>query len=188
MLILALGFTIWCAGHFLPSVAPGLRERLIDEIGPGPYRGLFSLVAAIALALIVWGYRDAPFTPLYDPPSWGVHLNNLLMLFAIYLFGVGGAKGWLATRIRHPQLLGVKVWALAHLLVNGDEASVLLFGGMALWAGGTVWMINRRVGAWAPKKWGGWKAEARLAALVLIVFAVVAFAHGWLLGVNPFPG
>ncbi len=186
MLTLALGYAIWCAGHFLPSVAPGVRERAIDAIGPGPYRGLFSLVAAVGLVLIVLGYRAAPFEPIYDPPAWGVHANNLLMLFAVYLFGVGGAKGWLATKIRHPQLLGVKVWALAHLLANGDEASALLFGGMAIWAGGMIWMINRRVGAWAPKKWGGVGAELRLILLALIVFAVITFTHGWLLGVYPF--
>ena len=187
MIILALGVSLWAAVHFLPSVAPALRERLIDGIGMGPYKGLFTLDMVIAVALMIWGYRVAEFEPVYDPPAWGVHLNNLLMIFAIYLMGVGGARGWVATKMRHPMLTGVIVWAVAHLLVNGDQASILLFGGMALWSLGMIWMINRRVGAWTAPKHCGVKGEIVLIAISLGIFAVIAFAHGWLLGVHPFP-
>lgn len=187
MLILAAGFALWSAGHFLPSATPGLREWLIDEIGPKVYHGVFSLIAAAALALMVWGYRQADFVPVYDPPAWGVHLNNLMMLFAVYLFGVGGAKGWLATKLRHPMLIGVITWGAAHLLVNGDEASIMLFGGLGLWAIGMIWMINRRVGAWEPKKSAGVAVEVKLVIITLVIFAVITFAHGWLFGVMPFP-
>ncbi|QIE56825.1 NnrU family protein [Pikeienuella piscinae] len=188
MLTLALGFSLWSATHFLPSALPGLREWLIDAIGPQAYRGAFSLIVALSLVLIVWGFRAAPFIPVYDPPAWGIHVNNVLMLFAVYLFGVGGAKGWLATKIRHPMLTGALVWSAAHLLANGDQASILLFGGMALWAIGMIWMINRRVGAWAPRKSAGTAAEIRLVLITILIYAVIAFTHGWLLGVRPFPG
>lgn len=188
MLTLALGFSLWSAMHFLPSALPGLREWLIDKIGPQPYRGVFSFITALSLVLIVWGFRTAPFVPVYDPPAWGIHVNNVLMLFAVYLFGVGGAKGWLATKLRHPMLTGVMVWSVAHLLANGDQASILLFGGMALWALGMVWMINRRVGAWAPLKPAGPATEIRLVLITILIYAVIAFTHGWLLGVRPFPG
>lgn len=187
MLILAAGFALWCAGHFLPSALPGVRERLIDAIGEGPYKGVFSLDAALAIVLMVIGYQRAAFIPVYDPPAWGVHLNNLMMLVAVWLFAVGGAKAWIATRLRHPMLTGVAVWGLSHLLVNGDSASILLFGGMLLWSLGMMWMINRRSAGWAPPRWGGWGAEAKAALLSLGVFAVIVFAHGWLFGVSPFP-
>ena len=187
MIVLAIGVSLWAAVHFLQSVTPALRERLIDAIGLGAYRGLFTLDMVIALVLIVWGYRSAEWIYVYDPPSWGVHLNNLAMLLAIYLMGVGGARGWLATKMRHPMLTGVIVWAVSHLLVNGDQASILLFGGMLLWALGMIWMINRRVGAWAPPKHCGAKGEAILISVTLIIFIVITFAHGVLLGVNPFP-
>ena len=188
MIILALGVALWSAVHFLPSVAPGLRDRLIDAIGPGPYRGLFSADMLIALILIIWGYRSADWVAVYDPPAWGWHANNALMIVSIYLFGVGGAKGWVATKLRHPMLLGAITWGVAHLLANGDEASLLLFGGMILWALGMIFMINRRVSAWAPPKSRGAKGEIALILITLLIYAVIAFTHWILLGVKPFPG
>jgi uncharacterized membrane protein len=188
MIVLALGVSLWAAIHFFPSVTPALRERLIDGVGHGPYRGLFSVDILISLALIIWGYRTADWIYVYDPPAWGVHANNTLMLLAIYLFGAGGARGWLATKLRHPMLTGAVVWGVAHLLANGDQASIVLFGGMALWALGMIWIVNRRTGAWAPPKHCGLAGELKLIAITLVIFAVITFAHGWLLGVNPFPG
>lgn len=188
MLILAIGLAFWSAVHFFPSVTPELRERLIDSIGPKAYRAVFSIDALTALGLVIWGYRSAEWIHVYDPPAWGVHANNLLMLLAVYLMGVGGAKSWLATKLRHPMLLGVVTWAVAHLLVNGDRASILLFGGMGLWALGMMFMINRRVGAWSPPRPRGAGAEVRLVALTLVVYAVIILAHGWIFGVRPIPG
>lgn len=188
MYLLAFGVTLWSAIHFLPSVAPGFRDDLIDRIGPKLYRGIFSVDMLIAIVAMVIGYRSADFIPVYDTPGWGVHLNNLLVLFAVYLFGSGGAKGWMATKLRHPMLMGVIVWAVAHLLVNGDQASVLLFGGMLLWALAEIFMINRRTQVWVAPKWGGVKSEAKLILISLAIYAVIAFTHGWLLGVNPFAG
>ncbi|MEL7465773.1 MAG: NnrU family protein [Pseudomonadota bacterium] len=188
MIILALGVALWSAMHFLPSVAPGIRDRIIDAIGPKAYRGVFSVDMAIALALMIWGYRSADWVFVYEPPAWGWHANNALMILAIYLFGVGGAKGWLATKVRHPMLMGALIWATAHLLANGDQASVLLFGGMWLWAAGMIFMINRRVSVWVPPKHGGLKADIVLIVVTLIIYVVIAFTHWFLLGVKPFPG
>ena len=187
MIILACGVALWSAVHFLPSVAPGLRDRLIDAIGPKAYRAVFSIDIFIALGLMTWGYRSADWNAVYTPPTWGVHANNLLMLIAVYLMGVGGARGWLATKLRHPMLLGVTVWSVAHLLANGDEASVLLFGGMLLWALGSIWMINRRTGAWVPPEPRSMAAEIKLIVITLVIFGVIVFTHGVLLGVSPFP-
>lgn len=187
-MILLLGVALWSAVHFFPSVAPSLRERVIDKIGAGPYRAAFAIDSFIALALIVWGYREAEWIHVYDPPAWGIHANNLLMLLAVYLFGVGGAKGWLATKLRHPMLLGAATWAVAHLLANGDQASVLLFGGMLLWSLGMIFMINRRVGAWSPPVARGARAELVLIGMTLAIYAVIILTHGWILGVRPIPG
>lgn len=188
MIILAIGVALWSAAHFFPSAVPATREALIDRLGPKLYRGLFSIDMALALALIVWGYRSAEWVAVYDPPVWGVHANNLLMIAAIYLFGVGGAGGWLATKIRHPMLLGAATWGVAHLLANGDRASVLLFGGMTLWALGMIFMINRRTGAWSRPKAAGPKAEIVLIGVTLVIYAAIGFIHGVVLGVWPFPG
>lgn len=188
MIWLALGVALFSAIHFLPSVTPAKREDLIDKVGPKLYRGVFAIDVLIGVALMIWGYRSAAWVHVYDPPSWGVHLNNLLMLVVVYLMGVGGAKGWLATKMRHPMLLGVILWAVAHLLVNGDQASILLFGGLGLWALGMTFMLNRRTGAWAPPKHCGRMGELRLILISVAIYAVITFAHGFMLGVNPFPG
>lgn len=186
MVMLVIGVAIWCAGHLLPAIFPEIRRRIIDATGPQIYRGLFSLDMAIALVLIVWGYRSAAFVPVYDPPTWGVHVNNPLMLVAVYLFGVGPAKGWLATKLRHPMLLGVVAWSVAHLLANGDQASVVLFGAMGAWALAEIALINRRAPEWEPPAPAGTQAEIRLVGVTLIVYAAIALIHGWVLGAYPF--
>jgi uncharacterized membrane protein len=81
-----------------------------------------------------WWYRS--------PATTGI--NNLLVLIAFYLFAASGARTWLGQKMRHPQLTGVKTWALAHLLVNGDLPSFILFGGLLAWAVVEVILINRQ--------------------------------------------
>jgi uncharacterized membrane protein len=107
-------------------------------------RAAVAVAVVLSVVLMVIGYRSASFVPVYTPlPGMG-HANNMLMLVSIFLFGVGGTKGTLYPRMRHPMLWGIVVWAVAHLLVNGDLASVVLFGGLGL--GGLIQMavINRR--------------------------------------------
>jgi hypothetical protein len=115
------------------------------------------------------------------------HANNTLMLIAIFLYGVGGTKGSLYTRMRHPMLWGTVVWAVAHLLVNGDLASILLFGGIGLWALVEMAVINR-AGPWA-RPVGGRGVKGDLMNLVgtLVLYGVIAGIHTWL-GYNPFLG
>jgi hypothetical protein len=79
-----------------------------------------------------------------------VGINNLLMVLAIYLYAASGAKSALARKMRHPQLIAVKTWALAHLLVNGDLPSLILFGGLLAWAVVSVILINRAQRDWTP--------------------------------------
>lgn len=188
MILLAIGIALFSAIHFLPSVTPAKREDMIDRIGPKLYCSVFAVDVLIGVVLMIWGYRAAEWVYVYDPPTWGIHLNNLLMLAVVYLMGVGGAKGWVATKTRHPMLLGVILWAVAHLLVNGDQASILLFGGIGLWAIGMTFMLNRRTGAWAPPEHCGAMGEFRLILISGAIFAVITFTHGFMLGVNPFPG
>ena len=119
-----------------------------------------------------------------------VHINNLLMLLALWVWGSSAAKGakaWPAYKIRHPQLTGFKIWTLAHLLVNGDLASVILFGGLLAWAVGSVILINRAEPDWTPPESAGQATYIRLAIITVVIFAVVAAVHMWI-GVSPFPG
>ena len=187
MTLLILGLALWWAGHLFPIYAPGARAAAVARLGTGPYKGLFALVALAAIVLMVVGYRQAAFVNLWFPPAWTIHLNNLLMLVSVFLLGARDAKSSARHYIRHPMLWGVAVWAAAHLLVNGDLASVVLFGGLLVWAFVAMAGSNRRDGAWERPPKGDTAGLVRHLVITLAVFAVILGLH-WLLGVRPVPG
>ena len=133
MTLLVAGLVLFIAVHLIPSVAP-LRAALIARLGPGPYRGLFSLVAAAGLVLVVWGFARAPFEPLYAAPAWGRQVAMFAVPVALVLFAAANMPTHIRAVLRHPMLLGLLLWATAHLLSNGDLRSVVLFGGFAGYA------------------------------------------------------
>lgn len=133
---LVIGLILFLGIHSISIVARPTRDRLAARLGEWPYKGLYSIVAAIGLVLIVIGYGDARMTPtvLYSPPDWLSHLNMLLMLAVFPALLAAYLPGRIGDALKHPMLVAVKVWALAHLLVNGTVADVLLFGGFLAWA------------------------------------------------------
>lgn len=187
MTLMILGILIWWAAHLLKRLAPGMRDSLNERIGNGS-KGLMALFILLSVILMVIGYRSADVDVLYSLPAWAGYLNNLLMLFAFFLFGVGSTGSWLASRMRHPMLIAVKVWAVAHLLVNGDVASVILFGSLLAWAVVSVILINKQEGTWTPDQsieFG--KRDVVLIVVWTVMYILVAGIHIWL-GHNPFLG
>jgi uncharacterized membrane protein len=182
MAILILGLLLWVAGHFFKRVLPGVHEGL----GNGA-KGIAAVVIILGVVLMVIGYRGLASPQVWYPPAFMVHINNLLMILAVYLYAASGVKARLATRMRHPQLTAVKTWAVAHLLVNGDLASIVLFGGLLAWAVAEVIVINRAQRAWTRPAWGGTGAEAKAVVGTVVVFAAISWIHAWL-GYWPFPG
>ncbi len=134
MAILIAGLVVFLGVHtFTMFRTP--RAALAARLGEEPYKGLYSLISAIGLVLIVWGYGQTPKYILYDAPLWGRHLNLLLMLVAlICLAAAYTPTGHIKKTLKHPMLVAVKIWALGHLLANGDLASLLLFGTFLAWA------------------------------------------------------
>lgn len=131
MTYLILGLIIFFGAHLFSafrSRAPG--KDIKQKLGYGPYMGLYSLVSAIGLGLIIWGFGAArPAPVLYTPPTGLAHLNLALMLPAmILLVAAYMPTGRIKKAVKHPMLLAVKIWALGHLLANGELNSVLLFG------------------------------------------------------------
>ncbi|WP_126974925.1 NnrU family protein [Frigidibacter oleivorans] len=181
MTLLILGVILWSAAHLFKRVAPGARAALGDR-----GKGLIAFLLLLSVVLMVIGYRGAEFRPVYTPiPGMG-HLNNLLMLVSVFLFGVGGTKGTLYTRMRHPMLVGTLIWSAAHLLVNGDLASLILFGGIAVWALAEIALINRT--PWnRPLQGRGPKGDAMNLAGTVLLYALIAGVHIWT-GHNPFTG
>lgn len=180
---LVTGLLLWCLGHLLPRVNPGLGAR----VGKGPLRASMAVAIGLGLLFIILGFRAAPYVAVWTPPSWAIHLNNLMMLGAVMLFGMGKSKGRARSWLRHPMLTGVIVWALAHLLVNGDVAAILLFGGMLVWAGLEIVVINATSPAWVRPAPGPVSGDLRLGAIGLVLFGGIAAVHTWL-GYSPFPG
>ena len=137
MWILILGLAIFLGIHSVQMLAPNWREETILKMGKHGWRGLYSLLSIGGLAMIVWGFGEArPDAPdLYYAPSWMPHLTMMLTLVA-FVFLVAGnlPTGYIKARLKHPMVTGVIIWAFAHLMMNGDLASVLLFGSILVWA------------------------------------------------------
>lgn len=179
-LILILGVLAWSGGHLFKRLAPE-RRAAMGEAG----KGLVAVLSLAGIVLMVLGYRWAGFVELWDSPRFLTHLNNLLMLFAVYLFAVSGMKTGLSRVIRHPQLTAVKTWAVSHLLVNGDLASVILFGGLLAWAVVSVILINRAQPVWHKNPPAPVGKEIGALVGAVVVTGVIGWLH-MLLGPSPF--
>ncbi len=194
MTLLILGLLLFVGIHAF-SMARGQRAALIARMGEGPYKGLYSLVSLLGVVLIAVGfgrYRAAGYIPVWDPPTWTRHLALLLVWFAFVSVAAAYLPGRIKARLKHPMLTGVKIWALAHLLANGDLGSILLFGAILVWAVLARISAKRRDegpphGAPAAPP-AGFRNDAL--AVVIGTVAYVAFAlwlHPLLIGVAVLP-
>ncbi len=181
MLLLILGVLLWAFSHLMKRATPGLRGALGDTGG----KLLVSVLALAAIVLMVLGYRSADVVELWAPPSFLLPVNNLLMLVAVVLVNLQYSRGVLRTKLRHPMLASVKVWAVAHLLVNGDLASVVLFGGLLAWAVLDLIAVNRMVPDWTPPTAGPLRNDLIYGLASLALLGVIGYVHTWL-GYNPF--
>jgi uncharacterized membrane protein len=132
MIVLALGVALFAVFHLalaFPEANEAVRRSLGKFHGPG-----FGLLSLVPLALIVLGWRMAPFDPLYETPSWGRIATFMLVLLAFLCLGIFLFRGSLRQKLRFPLAWGVVFWSLGHLFSNGDAASVVLFGGMLIYA------------------------------------------------------
>lgn len=180
MIVLVLGLALWWGAHLFKRMAPGPRERIGDR-----GKGIVAALVLLSVVLMTVGYRGAD-----GPVWWGrspmwTGINNLLVLVAFYLFAASGMKTRVTRLTRHPQLIGFSLWAFAHLLVNGDLPSLVLFGGLLVWALVEIALINRAEPAWTPPPPAPVSKEIRAAVGAVVVFVVVGLVHAWL-GANPF--
>lgn len=188
MTLLILGMILWWVAHLIPIYATGLRQQISGAVGVGPSKGIFALVIIGSVVLMVLGYQAADEDVIWVAPDFFRHINNLLMVIALFIYIAGQFPSVVRRAIRHPQLIGTKTWALAHLLVNGDVPSIILFGGLLAWAVVAMIGSNRRDGPRGPKP------EATMVGLGLhvvataVVFVVVSLLHLYVGGLNPLPG
>lgn len=188
MALLILGLVLWVGLHLLRSVAPDVRQSMTDRMGSAS-KGIIAVGIILSIVLMVLGYRAMDFIPIWSPPSFFGHINNLLMLFAFYVYFMTATKpgtAWIMGNTKNPQLTGFKIWTIAHLLVNGDLASIILFGGLLAWAVAEV-IFSKRVTSLVNRDDAKIDNPVVHAGIALGVYVVVAGLHVWL-GPNPFGG
>lgn len=172
MFLLILGVALWAGAHLAKRLVPGFHRAL-----QGAERPMVTGLVVTGLVLMVLGYRMAEGAFFWGRTPATVGVMNLAMLVSVYFFAAAGMKTALARRLRHPMLLAVLIWAGAHLLVNGDVPSFVLFGGMGLWALAEIVLINRSKARWTPPAPAGARKELMAVVGTLVVYGAIAGAH-----------
>lgn len=182
MIWLVLGVALWSGAHLFKRLAPKARRGMGDA-----GKGMVAAASILAIVLMVIGYRMSDPVVLWQLGDWTRHANNTLMVVSVLLLGLGKSKSRFNGIMRHPMLAGVLVWCVAHLLVNGDVPSLVLFGGLGLWSVVQMVLINRAEPKWTPPKKGNAMGDLRLIVIAAVLYAVITGLHIWL-GPNPFTG
>lgn len=191
MTLFLAGMVLFLGIHSISIVAPGWRRNQVARRGEGAWKGMYSIVAGVGLALLIVGYGMARREPvvLYTPPSALRHVALLVMLPVFPLLFAAYLPGRIRVAARHPFLLATKLWATAHLLANGTLVDVLLFGGFLVWAVADRISVRRRSAAEAhdaPPAPARAMNDAIAVVGGLAVYAVIVlWAHRWLIGVSP---
>lgn len=182
MSILIAGLVLFLGLHTVPHFS-GARAALVTRWGVSAYKGGFALLALLGFGLIVWGKSLAPYVHLWTPPAWGRHATMTLMLLSALAFAAiylpTNLKRWTA----HPMLWGVLLWAAAHLLVNGDLASLLLFGGFLAFSLFDIWSANARGASPRKEKVSGAK-DALVVAVAVVLYGLLLWVHPYAFGVS----
>ncbi len=181
-MLLALSVALFALIHLIPAF-PSLKDRVSSSLGKA-YGPAFGIASIVSLVLIVLAWQGADRSPVYEPPAWGFKANLVLSFIAMLLFGIFLFRGRLRQILQLPLALGVIAWSTGHLLANGDQASIILFGGLLLYAvihsaGGLVQGIRP-----SPEVRQGHDALSLLAGVAL--YGVMIQLHAHLIGVALF--
>jgi uncharacterized membrane protein len=188
--ILLAGLAVFLGAHVFVTFRSA-RADLVSRLGEGPYKILFSLVSVLGLVLIVYGYasyRRAGWISVWDPPSWTHYITQLLMWPASIFVVAAYVRGDIWRTLKHPMLVGIKTWALAHLISNGDLGSILLFGSFLAWAVFDRTTLKHRADAGAPPIPVGGRRNDVIAVIVgtLLFLALGLVLHPLAIGIPVF--
>lgn len=187
--LLLIGLVVFIGDHVFVTLR-NPRAALISRVGEGPYKGLFSLISVIGFVLIVYGfarYRADGLIPVWSPPSFLRPVTELLMWPAFILVVTAYIPGAIKTVLTHPMLAGVKLWAFAHLLVNGDLGGIILFGSILAWAVYDRITLKHRADAGGPPiPVGGLKNDLLAVIVGTLTYLAVGFVFHPLAGVPVF--
>jgi len=187
--ILVVGLVVFFASHFFVA-AREKRAALIERLGQGGYRAVFSVVSLVGLALIVWGfaqYRAEGMIPVWSPPVWMRHVTVGLMLISVVVVTAAFIPSHIKTWTKHPMLAAIKIWAFAHLLVNGDLGSILLFGSFLAWAVYARIAAKRRGDLGPQTAPAGWTNDILVVVIGVVLYLLLGFYfHPYVIGVKVF--
>jgi uncharacterized membrane protein len=191
MLLLIAGLIVFLGLHSSRIFFSGARDAAIARMGAGGWKGLYSVLSLAGFVMIVYGYSQARLEPslLWVPPTWTRHLAALLTLPAFIMVVAAYVPGnAIKAKLKHPMLLGTKLWAAAHLLANGMLADALLFGGFLVWA-----ILCFRAARMRDRAAGtSYVSTSAVPTVITVVVGIAAWAafamwlHVWLIGVKPF--
>ena len=133
MALLIIGIVVSLGVHSVPAF-PHVREALIGRLGEVGYKVVFAALSIVGFVLLVWGFAEAPFIQLWSPPAWTRWVAIILMLPAFIFLVAAYVPGGIKAKLKHPFLVAIKTWALAHLISNGDLAGLILFGSFLAYA------------------------------------------------------
>lgn len=185
MAMMIIGLFLWVFLHLFKRVSPRVRNDLGVIFGDDIPKGTLAILIIVGLLMIIFGYLRAASIPVYHPPIWGHVVSNALMFIALVFAGASWAKGVLYAHIRHPLLSAIALWAWAHLLANGDLASVILFTTLGLWALVQMLFIFLQDDVWHPPQKATIKRDLVIIAVIVVIYLAIVWIHVHL-GHNPF--
>jgi uncharacterized membrane protein len=188
--LLILGLALFIGAHVFVTMR-AQRDAVIKQIGDGAYKILFALVAIAGVVLISWGYglyRETEWIEVWDPPAWTRHVTVLLTWPAVICVTAAYIPGNIKRTLKHPMLVGVKLWAVAHLISNGDLGSIILFGALLAWAVYDRITLKRRTDPGGPPIPVGGRRNDMIAIIVGTIFylALGLVFHPLAIGVPAF--
>lgn len=191
MLIMIIGLFLFLGAHSVRIVAEDWRNRQISQRNESVWMGIVSIISLLGFVLLIWGYSQARIEPtiIWQPPLWTRHLAAVLTLPAIILLVAAYVPGTkIKTMVGHPMILGVKLWALAHILANGTLTDIILFGSFLIWA-----VLDYRASKRRDKATGNKYLSVGISRdIIAVTVGVISWAifalilHKWLMGVAPF--
>jgi uncharacterized membrane protein len=187
--ILILGLAVFIGTHVI-TTRRDMRARLIARFGEGPYKIAYSAASIVGVLLIAWGfgvYRAGGWVDVWYPPAWTRHLTALLVWIAVICVVAAYSPGRIKTTLKHPMLVGVKLWAFAHLISNGDLGSIILFGSVLAWSVYDRISLKRRSDPGAPNiRPGGARNDVIAVVAGTLLYLAFGFLHPYMIGVPAF--